>query len=104
MSAHVDAARAASARQAATPLASAEVGDARELPAEDGTVDVVLLLGLGPPYHLVKAEERAHALGAPHRVLRPGGRMFAASMSHFRVDARRAARRDDHKPGLRGDG
>lgn len=81
VSAHVDAARAASARQAATPLASAEVGDARELPAEDGTVDAVLLLG--PLYHLVKAEGRARALGEAHRVLRPGGQLFAAAISRF---------------------
>ncbi len=53
-------ARAASSQQHETPLASAEVGDARALPFDDETADAVLLLG--PLYHLVKAEDRAKAL------------------------------------------
>ncbi|HVW44966.1 MAG TPA: class I SAM-dependent methyltransferase [Amycolatopsis sp.] len=77
--AHVEAARAASARQ--TSLASAEVGDARELPFPDGAADVVLLLG--PLYHLVDDTDRARALAEAHRVLRPGGRLFAAAISRF---------------------
>ena len=79
--AHVETARAASAEQASTPLASAEVGDARRLNASDGSADAVLLLG--PLYHLVEAEERARALGEAHRVLRPGGVLFAACISRF---------------------
>lgn len=79
--AHVDAARAASARQSTAPLASAEVGDARELPFADGTADAVLLLG--PLYHLVEPADRALALTEAHRVLRPGGRVLAAAISRF---------------------
>ncbi|MFI5615481.1 class I SAM-dependent methyltransferase [Amycolatopsis sp. NPDC051903] len=75
---HVEAARAA---DRAGALASAEVGDARELPVEDASADAVLLLG--PLYHLVEAADRARALAEAHRVLRPGGRLFAAAISRF---------------------
>ena len=78
---HVEQARAASARQAATPLASAEVGDARHLPHIDATADAVLLLG--PLYHLVEREDRLAALREAHRVLRPGGIVWGAGISHF---------------------
>ncbi|RZS37572.1 methyltransferase family protein [Herbihabitans rhizosphaerae] len=79
--AHVEAARAASARQATAPLAGAEVGDARELPFGDGTADAVLLLG--PLYHLIEADDRTRALAEAHRVLRPGGQLLAAAISRF---------------------
>jgi SAM-dependent methyltransferase len=80
VAAHVDAVRAASARQP-TALASAEVGDARDLPFVDGTADIVLLLG--PLYHLIDTEDRAQALAEAHRVLRSGGRLLAAAISRF---------------------
>jgi ubiquinone/menaquinone biosynthesis C-methylase UbiE len=73
-------AHVAVARDAAT-LASAEVGDARELAADDATIDAVLLLG--PLYHLVERRERARALAEALRVLRPGGRLLAAAISRF---------------------
>jgi ubiquinone/menaquinone biosynthesis C-methylase UbiE len=63
------------------PLVSCGVGDARalDLPAE--SVDVVLLLG--PLYHLTDPEDRVLALHEAARVLRPGGRLFAAAISRW---------------------
>ena len=78
---HVEQARAASLRQPDHPLASAEVGDARHLGYSDGTVDAVLLLG--PLYHLVEKDDRLACLREAHRVLRPGGVLFGAGISHF---------------------
>lgn len=78
---HVELARAASIRQAETPLASAEVGDARCLPHHENTADAILLLG--PLYHLVEREDRITCLREAHRVLRPGGLLWAAGISHF---------------------
>jgi SAM-dependent methyltransferase len=44
-------------------------------------MDIVLLLG--PLYHLPAASDRAQALSEAMRVLRPGGRLFAAGISRF---------------------
>ena len=63
------------------PLASADVGDARALTGADATADVVLLLG--PLYHLTKAADRVQALSEAARVLKPGGRLFAAAISRW---------------------
>ncbi len=60
---------------------SAEVGDARRLPHEDNSADVVLLLG--PLYHLTDREERLAALREARRVLRPGGLLWGAAISRF---------------------
>jgi ubiquinone/menaquinone biosynthesis C-methylase UbiE len=78
---HVEQARAASAKQVEHPLASAEVGDARRLAHADGSADAVLLLG--PLYHLVEKEDRLACLREAHRVLRPGGLVWCAGISHF---------------------
>jgi ubiquinone/menaquinone biosynthesis C-methylase UbiE len=78
---HVEQARAASSRQAKHPLVSAEVGDARDLPHADASADAVLLLG--PLYHLVEREDRLACLREVHRVLRPGGIVWGAAISHF---------------------
>lgn len=78
---HVEQARAASSRQPEHPLASAEVGDARDLPHGDVSADAVLLLG--PLYHLVEKEDRLACLREAHRVLRPGGLVWGAGISHF---------------------
>jgi len=78
---HVEQARIASARQPDHPLASAEVGDARRLPHADDSADAVLLLG--PLYHLVEKEDRLACLREAHRVLRPGGVLLGAGISHF---------------------
>jgi SAM-dependent methyltransferase len=64
---------------AAHPRLVAELGDARALAAGDGSCDVVLLLG--PLYHLLDPGDRQLALREAHRVLRPGGRLFAAGIS-----------------------
>jgi SAM-dependent methyltransferase len=71
-------ARSAAAKQ---PLVSCRVGDARALDVPAGTVDVVLLLG--PLYHLTDPADRARSLQEAARVLRPGGRLFAAAISRW---------------------
>ena len=78
---HVEQARAASAQQPEHPLASAEVGDARHLPFNDASADAVLLLG--PLYHLVEREDRLACLREGRRVLRSGGLVWGAAISHF---------------------
>ena len=78
---HVEQAQVASAKQATHPLASAEVGDARRLLHPDGSADAVLLLG--PLYHLVERDDRLACLREAHRVLRPGGSVWGAGISHF---------------------
>jgi ubiquinone/menaquinone biosynthesis C-methylase UbiE len=78
---HVEQARAASAMQPQSPLASAEVGDARHLSHPNSSTDAVLLLG--PLYHLVARKDRLACLREAHRVLRPGGLVWGAGISHF---------------------
>ena len=60
---------------------AAQVGDARELPCADESVDLVLLLG--PLYHLVERRERQLALLEARRVLRRGGVLAVAAISRF---------------------
>jgi SAM-dependent methyltransferase len=55
-------------------MASAQVGDARNLPWPDESADVVLLMG--PLYHLSEREARIRALREARRVLRPSGTLF----------------------------
>jgi len=62
-------------------LASARVGDARDLEWPDAGVDAVLLLG--PLYHLTDRAERVAALAETARVLRPGGVLAAAMISRY---------------------
>ncbi|MBA0054158.1 class I SAM-dependent methyltransferase [Streptomyces sp. AJS327] len=71
---HVEQARA-------LPGCAAELGDARELHAMDGSFDAVLLLG--PLYHLVERADRDRALAEAHRVLRPGGLLAAAGINRY---------------------
>jgi SAM-dependent methyltransferase len=78
---HVRQALRASAEQPATPLASASVGDARQLDRPDASADAVLLLG--PLYHLTDRADRIRALAEVRRVLRPGGVLAAAAISRF---------------------
>jgi SAM-dependent methyltransferase len=59
----------------------AEVGDARSLPADDASVDAVLLLG--PLYHLPAREDRLLALREAGRAVRPGGSVFVAAVSRY---------------------
>jgi len=63
------------------PLASCRVGDARTTEFPDASADMVLLLG--PLYHLTAAQDRARALDEAARVLKPGGRLFAAAISRW---------------------
>jgi len=78
---HVEQAREASALQRDSPLASAQVGDARRLVWDDNSVDALLLLG--PLYHLTSREDRLRALKEAYRVVRPGGMVAAAGISRF---------------------
>jgi ubiquinone/menaquinone biosynthesis C-methylase UbiE len=78
---HIEQARAASLRQPDHGLASIEVGDARHLQFADHSADAVLLLG--PLYHLVEKEDRLACLREAFRVLRPGGVLCGAAISHF---------------------
>jgi SAM-dependent methyltransferase len=66
---------------AALGLASALVGDARELPFEDERFDAVLLLG--PLYHLLERSDRVAALAEARRVVKPGGLVAAAAISRY---------------------
>lgn len=56
---HVEQAMSMSVIHPRHRLASAAVGDARQLPFADGTMDAVLLLG--PLYHLVDRSDRVRA-------------------------------------------
>jgi ubiquinone/menaquinone biosynthesis C-methylase UbiE len=78
---HVELARQASKAQPDAPLAGIEVGDARSLKHTDTSVDVVLLFG--PLYHLIEHADRLTALHEAHRILRPGGILFAVGISRF---------------------
>ena len=60
---------------------SAQTADARALPAEDTSCDLLLLMG--PLYHLLEKESRMQALTEARRVLRPGGLLVAAGISKF---------------------
>lgn len=66
---------------AGLPLASCRVGDARALDVPAEAADIVLLLG--PLYHLTDPGDRARALQEAARVLKPGGRLFAAAISRW---------------------
>ena len=65
----------------AKPIASFSVADARRLPQESGSADVVLVMG--PLYHLTAAPDRLAALGEAARVLAPGGIVVAAAISRY---------------------
>jgi ubiquinone/menaquinone biosynthesis C-methylase UbiE len=54
---------------------------AEDLPLSDAKFDVVL--SLGPLYHLIERETRIRSLRESWRVLRPGGRLFAAAITRY---------------------
>lgn len=76
----------------------AMLGEARQLPFEDESCDVVLLMG--PMYHLVEAQDRNLALQEARRVLRPGGRILTEVISRYAwvMDASMKGRLD--QPGI----
>lgn len=78
---HVTQALQASREQPDHPLASAAVGDARQLARRDASVDAVLLLG--PLYHLTERSDRVQALREARRVVRPGGIVLGVGISRF---------------------
>lgn len=78
---HVELARQASQAQPDAPLVEIANGDARSLKRPDASVDVVLLFG--PLYHLTERSDRLKALREAHRILRPGGILFAVGISRF---------------------
>ena len=80
VSLHVERARELSAASR-SPLAGAEIGDARQLHVADATFDVVLLFG--PLYHLPERRDRVAALAEARRVLVPGGLLLSAYISRF---------------------
>lgn len=63
------------------PGVTAEVGDARELPAPDGSYDAVVMLG--PLYHLTERADRVRAYAEAGRAVRPGGLVAAAVISRY---------------------
>lgn len=63
------------------PLQKVGVGDARNLPLADQSVDAVLMLG--PLYHLPNYHDRLKAINEARRVLRVNGVLFAAGLSRF---------------------
>lgn len=78
---HLEHAKQLSAKQAAHPIASFTLGDARQLQFPNKSADVVVMLG--PLYHLLERQDRLMALKEAHRVLRQGGQLFAAVISRF---------------------
>lgn len=62
-------------------LASISVGDARGTKFGDESFDMVLMFG--PLYHLIEKRDRKKALIEANRVLKPGGKLFAISISKF---------------------
>ncbi len=78
---HLDHAKSLSSKQPEHPVAGFVLGEARQLNFADQSADVVLMFG--PLYHLQERHDRLMALKEAHRVLRQGGRLFAAVISRF---------------------
>jgi ubiquinone/menaquinone biosynthesis C-methylase UbiE len=60
---------------------TAQVADARSIPEQDASADVVVLLG--PLYHLTERAQRDRALLEAWRILKPGGVVAAVGISRF---------------------
>lgn len=67
--------------EAARRVCDARLGDARHLSADDGSYDVVQVLG--PLYHLPAPEDRQAALSEARRVVKPGGLVAAAAINRY---------------------
>ena len=87
--------QAAAASSAEHPLASAALGDARDLDLESDSSDGVLVMG--PLYHLTEQRDRLAALREARRVLRSDGVIVAAAISRYAsaLDALWRGRYDD---------
>lgn len=73
--------QAAEAMSTSAPLEALVEADAVALPLEDGQFDMAL--SLGPLYHLTERAMRLTALRETRRVLRPGGKIFAAAITRY---------------------
>lgn len=71
----------ATGRLAGTGRFTATVGDARALPVDDASADVVLLLG--PLYHLLEQADRVTAWREAARAVVPGGVVLGMAISRF---------------------
>ena len=70
------------ATEAGVTLAGYAQGTATNLSRfPDASFDIVLLMG--PLYHLLEEDERQQTLAEAHRVLKPGGLLFAAFISRY---------------------
>ena len=68
--------------EAGMTLAGYEQGTATDLTRfPDASFDAILLMG--PLYHLLDEAERRQAVAEGHRVLKPGGLLFAAFISRY---------------------
>ncbi|MGC9538360.1 class I SAM-dependent methyltransferase [Streptomyces sp. UG1] len=85
--------------QAQQTGATVELGDARQLTAEDASYDVVLMLG--PLYHLLERADRDQALAEARRVLKPGGLLAAAGINRYSSLFEHAAFAHLHKEAMR---
>jgi SAM-dependent methyltransferase len=96
---HVE--QATAAADAAGVRIEAELGDARQLDLEDGSVDAALLLG--PLYHLDERADRVASLAEARRLVRPGGIVFAAAISRWapRLDGAVSKALYRIRPGMR---
>jgi len=79
--AHVEKAKELSKSRPEHPLASINVGDARDLEFDDMCADVVLFFG--PLYHLIEKNDRITALKEAYRVLKNDGLLFADGITRF---------------------
>ncbi len=81
MPAHVEQAKLID-QHSSQKLEKIQLADARDLTDfEEGSVDCVLLLG--PLYHLTEQDDRILALKEALRVLKAGGKVFAAGINRF---------------------
>ena len=81
--------------EAGVELAGVVKTDAMDLSAfADESFDAALLMG--PLYHLLEHSERLKAVREARRVLRPGGRVFAAFISRFCIVQYAAAERVEY--------
>lgn len=63
------------------PLASISLGDAKQLPYDDDSFDMVLLFG--PLYHLQQKEDRVKAIAEAKRILKKDGVLLAATITRY---------------------